>query len=620
MNDSFRIDSSIISQYIMEYFNNANVGLWQEDSAKSRKGKITKKTNFYVQEIISEISDMHVGGKTSGFMMKIALCEGTTIFRDVHITNSQMSFHTSIIEAMGKVFGESVWTNGMLDPDLSLYFRKKVDDFHQSQPDKLVDGNKVNRTVQPVKNIGIQGAPTRPEDIVWVLNDHIQIDIHGTVTTDKQPFRMINDRLQQHYVKVKPGSEELDGGECLANLLNSLEMLMQEVYPASLIMIGGACMAAHYPLLMSSLSDPSVPLVVAQGPPGCGKSTAMRAALACLGKDREAIFHRVTQSVMDELLTKSTIPFGWDDVDVGKGKMLEELGISTYNQSLSAKQNRMAKPLTMPLVTTNMTKLSGGDRLDERLVIVPFLKAKKPLRGNELENALSDIRKCESTARASFGEIVKMGEGILNGEMRQEVMTIREHLPGTILNDRKLHNMSILLWFVQKITKITGRVEDYEKAENLLTNNNQKDTTKKLTTSAILVLQLMVSKAVTVPKHELLEIMSTMKPSCCGKVVAVSVAPLANILDVTEDVVRRHMKKVGCGITKKIYLSSRRQVWGYHIQLKHLQGLGSYRTFFNYLTGKPSTHVDARNGGVTRLTTSLRCQVMTSINKQMRSR
>ena len=79
------------------------------------------------------------------------------------------------------------------------------------------------------------------------------------------------------------------------------------------------------------------------------------------------------------------------------------------------------------------------------------MKVKKPLIGNELEDVLSDIRKYETTAKASLCEIIKIGEDILNGSMKRDVLKIQENIAGTILNDRKRHNLNVLLWHINNI-------------------------------------------------------------------------------------------------------------------------------------------------------------------------
>ena len=52
-----------------------------------------------------------------------------------------MSFHNSIVEAIKKSFGQAVWTSGQLDPDLSLYFRRKVDQYHKNGAGEDGDGD-----------------------------------------------------------------------------------------------------------------------------------------------------------------------------------------------------------------------------------------------------------------------------------------------------------------------------------------------------------------------------------------------------------------------------------------------------------------------------------------------
>ena len=100
--------------------------------------------------------------------------------RRVILTNVEMSFHSSIVEAIKKTFGHAVWTNGQLDPDPSLYFCRKVYNYLGSESDGEFDDcdGLVKRTT-PVKNIGVQGKPGSMQNVCWVLNEDLHLDVRS---------------------------------------------------------------------------------------------------------------------------------------------------------------------------------------------------------------------------------------------------------------------------------------------------------------------------------------------------------------------------------------------------------------------------------------------------------
>jgi len=75
---------------------------------------------------------------------------------------------------------------------------------------------------------------------------------------------------------------ELDNGEKLRHLFNTMKDLMVANYEATLLMFGGVALAVHYEELSQSFDG--VPLILAWGEPVSGKSTAAEAAMAVIGQ------------------------------------------------------------------------------------------------------------------------------------------------------------------------------------------------------------------------------------------------------------------------------------------------------------------------------------------------
>ena len=68
MDDSTEFDSGEADVKLIEM----PAGLGQFDTKK----KITRRTNFFIADIVSIYSDMEQGGKESGYLMDVTLCEG----------------------------------------------------------------------------------------------------------------------------------------------------------------------------------------------------------------------------------------------------------------------------------------------------------------------------------------------------------------------------------------------------------------------------------------------------------------------------------------------------------------------------------------------------------------
>lgn len=82
----------------------------------------------------------------------------------------------------------------------------------------------------------------------------------------------------------------MDDGESLRELCKAVKVLHRENYGATLLLMGGVCASMHYRLLMEHLSEGSIPIFLASGPPGCGKTSALRSALSMAGCNQ--LLHR----------------------------------------------------------------------------------------------------------------------------------------------------------------------------------------------------------------------------------------------------------------------------------------------------------------------------------------
>jgi len=202
-----------------------------------------------------------------------------------------------------KMLNESFPTAGltcsMQDHQLSEYLQTKKCKTSRL-PEKLA-----------VKSVGQQSD----NDAVWVLGPNCHISSNGTILSDDEsPYVWIS------HLYSGPGVAPNDS-KCnvplplstnsLPSLMNSLCNIMQQNFILSVMVLGACAMAMHYKTIINAYMFCPVPLLC--GPPGTGKTTALRCGLSMLGAYPQRFWSHGTREKYASLCSTSYLPLGIDD-------------------------------------------------------------------------------------------------------------------------------------------------------------------------------------------------------------------------------------------------------------------------------------------------------------------
>ena len=136
--------------------------------------------------------------------------------------------------------------------------------------------------------------------------------------------------------------------------LSELFDLMPKVFKhntiPAVLMIGAACMAFHYNIILSTKKYCPVPL--AFGPSGTGKTIAIRSALALFGAHIQHMYQHCTLQYYTSRCAECSVPFGIDDPS--HSNELGELMLSVFNGTKRANISRGSQtPQSCPIIAAN---------------------------------------------------------------------------------------------------------------------------------------------------------------------------------------------------------------------------------------------------------------------------
>ncbi len=169
---------------------------------------------------------------------------------NIFCSYEDMSTHKTLMAALGKGMA-GLWAPGHVNQDdLPMYVHS------------LTRNSNDLPNIKPVTVIGRQ-----PESDVWVLNDDVQLNKNGDMIADKdRRYCFVNDSLRYLYSDIAE-TADCNNGMHIKQMIRAMKATMGESFYPALLMLGGGIVAFHYTTLMDNLSDPSVPLILATGPP-----------------------------------------------------------------------------------------------------------------------------------------------------------------------------------------------------------------------------------------------------------------------------------------------------------------------------------------------------------------
>ncbi|XP_078685089.1 uncharacterized protein LOC144922120 isoform X1 [Branchiostoma floridae x Branchiostoma belcheri] len=300
--------------------------------------------------------------------------------------------------------------------------------------------------------------PSTPNNpAVWVLGPDVQLGSDG-VLLPKQDHYIWDVKSEPKFVVSFKDVELQDRtGVVLRQLLLAMKSYLQSDvnWPAGAVIVGAVAMSLHYDVIMTSKGK--CPVVMATGPPAVGKTTALKAALATVGRTELEDFSEA--SALTEAAT-SSLPFGWDDpLDE---KELGRVIMKVFNKGGKRTHGtRCKKPKSIPVVTANF-QCCDTKAMTSRLTSLPFIPSNHPhdaLTETTLALALEEAR---AEAPKAISSLIALGEEFLRND--DELSIIEKRLetifPPVALRTTQVY--ALPLWFTQKCLSMANLEEEMD--------------------------------------------------------------------------------------------------------------------------------------------------------------
>ena len=186
------------------------------------------------------------------------------------------------------------------DKEIAEYIRHKKTIFHETNP------HSIKKAVSIISK--------QPDSNTYVLGPKAIFDEYGShLEDDESEFIWVSDLVNG----VGVASSELvcdinpPSSEAVCNLFRLLPTVFKHNTIPAVLVMGAACMAFHYGIIINTKKSCGVPL--AFGPSGTGKTMSLRCALALFGTHNQHMFQQGTLQFFANRCSESTVPFGIDD-------------------------------------------------------------------------------------------------------------------------------------------------------------------------------------------------------------------------------------------------------------------------------------------------------------------
>lgn len=235
------------------------------------------------------------------------------------------------------------------DKEIAEYVRYKKTIFHEHHPHSIK---------KAVSIIGKQA-----ESNVYVLGPNAIFDASGKLLEeDECDVVWVSDLVSG----VGVASRELlcdivnpPSTKAIQQLFKLLPKLFKHNTIPAVLVMGAACMAFHYGLVIATKKSCGVPL--AFGPSGTGKTMSLRCGLALFGAHNQHMFQQGTLQFFSNRCSECTVPFGIDDPS--HSNELAELLLSVFNGTKRANISRGSnKPQSSPIIAANFSLQDKAER------------------------------------------------------------------------------------------------------------------------------------------------------------------------------------------------------------------------------------------------------------------
>ena len=141
--------------------------------------------------------------------------------------------------------------------------------------------------------------------------------------------------------------------EPVCQLFELLPKIFKHNTVPAVLVLGAACMAFHYGIVIATKKSCGVPL--AFGPSGTGKTMSLRCGLSLFGAHNQHMFQQGTLQFFSNRCSECTVSFGIDDPSHSND--LAELLLSVFNGTKRANIARGSnKPQSSPIISSLQDK------------------------------------------------------------------------------------------------------------------------------------------------------------------------------------------------------------------------------------------------------------------------
>lgn len=203
---------------------------------------------------------------------------------------------------------------------------------------------------QAVQVVGLQPG----NQSVWVLNTQIHIKNGQCLTPEESPYKWVEAAglppvtLQCNIPQATTGSVE--GALALSELIKSLEVVHQQNFAATLMVLGGQLLCTHYQKIYSICGQ--VPVTLIYGEVSLGKTRAAEAAHSLLGINKKFKVNKITDKQASRLAALSTLGLIIDDPTTATE--FNEKVLTYFNKGLVTSCSGTYEPRCTFMATLNM--------------------------------------------------------------------------------------------------------------------------------------------------------------------------------------------------------------------------------------------------------------------------
>ena len=299
------------------------------------------------------------------------------------------------------------------------------------------------------------GINTTPDGLsTWVFSPNVTVSANGTYLTREispvvwleRPHATSSNLLISESLACDI-TTPLDHGEAFLDLLLAIRSFMPENFLPTVASMACSIMAATYSDVLKKCGCIGVPFLF--GEPGSCKSEALKCSLALFGAQKTHFFNsQTTTSSVFDILKRTSIAIGLDDVNERSQDTWEELVIDTYNNTTRGTRSYQSERfVSMALITSNWRFSVTKTRAHTRTITIPFFQHTDEPHASDLYR---DRTLARDRASASVGEMIQISTAFTAEYDQYDIPQVAEIFRHS--HERFRTTMAVFMYFFLKVS------------------------------------------------------------------------------------------------------------------------------------------------------------------------